>query len=94
MDRIKVISQEIEVGYSGQKLVVVTWIPFSEDPNEFPRVTVFDYFWADRGDIVVLHLLSHTRKDTREKVRDVHPDDFKEVRVCAASMVIDEEESW
>lgn len=95
MNDINVISQEIEVSWDDRKLAVITWIPFGENPNERPRVSVFEYFWANDQDVIAIQHLSHTWDDTREKC-PVTPEEFKEARWYAVEKAIDDmrEESW
>jgi len=92
MNYINVIKRELEVAWDDRKLVVVTWVPFGEDPNERPRATVYEYIKSERArDVLVVTPLSNTWADTREQSND-SATILTEVRDYAIEKIVDDED--
>lgn len=96
MEHVNIMKYDLEVALDKRTLVSITWIPYG-DPNDRPRVSIFEYYRADRVDAVVILPLSHTWIDTREPASDP-PEWMREVREYAIEKAFAEieegEEDW
>ena len=90
LEDVKIIQYDLEVAWNQQTIITVTWIPYG-DPNERPRVCVFEYHRGERRpEAVVIALLSHTWVDTREQVVGTPPEYLHEIREFAVDKSFEE----
>jgi hypothetical protein len=96
MNNINVTKAEIEVAWDGRKLCTVIWVPYGEDPNVRPRVSVFEYLIPDNMDTLVVQPMSLTWLDTREVAQCPGVEAQLEVRDYAIRRIRDEiqEDDW